>query len=90
MGRSRGSNWVRNDTCEAHKKLSQMFLDKKITPSTKPSDLWNADKDFEKYSLQVFRNNFSLLKGINGVERKLLKSKFVFTFAKTYEFNLQF
>ena len=51
MGRSRVSNWVRNDTCEAHKKLSQMFLDKNITPSTKPSDLLSADKDFQNYSL---------------------------------------
>ncbi len=64
--------WVKNDTNPAHKLLTQKFVDGEITSATKPLEVYFSNEVFQKFSQQVFRNNYGILKAAHGVDRKLL------------------
>lgn len=74
VGSKKKEVWVKNDTNPAHKLLNQKFLNGEITSATKVLELYNSNELFQKFSQQVFRNNFTLLKAAHGIDRKLVFS----------------
>ena len=51
--------WKKNPPCKAHQMLASMFEKGKITQDATPASVWKSELEFQKFTLPVFRNNFT-------------------------------
>lgn len=61
------ARWLRDSSNEAHVALTELFSDGTIEPTTQSKTIYDSNKKFQSFSLQVFRNMFNELNSEFGV-----------------------
>ena len=68
--------WKRYPPCKAHLILTSMFENNQISPDETAASVYDQNKEFRKFNLNVFKCAFNQLRQMNGVGCKYILFSF--------------